>query len=597
MQLTTRTHGPLAGWVMGLVWLAAPALLPAASPTSLAGSIGGLVTDSEGVPQMGATVLLFDRHDRLSEKTLTNEKGLFAFAGLLPDIYSIRVTLASFVPAIRSRIVVQPGMRSVLNVNLANLFSSIQLVYPSAERRVLMNDEWKWVLRTATASRPVLRLLPQINSDRETRSAAFSETRGLVRVSAGDGGAGSGYGGQGDLGTAFALATSLYGNNMLHFSGNVAYATATGAPSTAFRTSFTRQVAGGSPEVSVTMRQLYLPGRVGVAVAGGEGALPALRTMSVSFEDRSQLSDDLLFHYGFSLDSVAFLDRLNYFSPFARFSYAVTEDDTVEFAFTSGNARPDLPGRFGGPGQELQRDLNSLALMPRVSLRDGRARVQRGQNFELSYTRSFGSRTVRVSGYSEAVQNAALTVSAPADLYAAGELLPDLYSGNAVFNAGNYESLGYSVAVTQNIGETFSGTLMYGSVGALTADADAPEPGSPDELRRMIRAGRRHAATARVSATLPWSGTHMVTSYQWTDHRTLTPGHLYSTQSVRPEPGFNLFVRQPVPWPVFPWRMEISADLRNLLSQGYLPLNAGPGRRVLLMQTPRTFRGGLNFIF
>ena len=598
MELRTKTHGSFAGLVAGMVCLAAPALLPAASPTAIAGSITGVVTDTTGVPQMGATVLLFNRHDRLTEKALTDEKGAFVFAGLIPDIYSIRVTLASFVPAIRGSILVQPGMRSMLNVNLANLFSSIQLVYPGAEHRVLMNDEWKWVLRTSTASRPVLRLLPQIANNRAARNSnVFGDTRGLVRVSAGDGGDAAGFGGQGDLGTAFALATSLYGNNMLHVSGNVGYGSFTGAPSAAFRTSFTRNVGGTSPEVSVTMRQFYLPGRVGVAVAGGEGALPALRTMSVSFEDRTQISDSLLFHYGFSLDSVAFLDRLNYFSPFARFAYSLSDDDTVEFAYTSGNARPDLPGRSGGPGQELQRDLNSLAMMPRVSLRDGRARVQRGENFELSYTRVMGSRTVRVSGYSESVQNAALTVSAPADVYGAAELLPDLYSGNAVFNAGNYESLGYSASMTQNIGQNFSGTLMYGSLGALTADTGAPEPSTPDDLRRMIRVGRRHAATARVSATLPWSGTHMAGSYQWTDHKTLTPGHLYSTQSTRPEPGLNLYVRQPVPWPLFPWRMEISADLRNLLAQGYLPLNAGPGRRVLLMQTPRSFRGGLNFIF
>jgi hypothetical protein len=353
MELTTKTRISFASLVAGMVCLASPALLPAVSPAVLGGSISGLVTDSTGVPQMGATVLLFNRYDRLTEKALTDEKGAFVFAGLIPDVYSIRVTLASFVPAIRGSILVQPGMRSILNVNLANLFSSIQLVYPGAERRVLMNDEWKWVLRTATASRPALRLLPELANSRGSRHAtAFADTRGMVRVSAGEGG-GSGAGGQGDLGTAFALATSLYGNNMLQFSGKVGYGSSTAAPSAAFRTSFTREVGGASPEVSVTMRQFYLPGRVGVAVAGGEGALPALRTMSVSFEDRTQVSDSLLFHYGFSLDSVAFLDRLNYFSPFARFAYTLSDDDTVEFAYTSGNARPDLPGRSVGQGHEL----------------------------------------------------------------------------------------------------------------------------------------------------------------------------------------------------------------------------------------------------
>jgi hypothetical protein len=43
--------------------------------------------------------------------------------------------------------------------------------------------------------------------------------------------------------------------------------------------------------------------------------------------------------------------------------------------------------------------------------------------------------------------------------------------------------------------------------------------------------------------------------------------------------------------------MEAVADLRNMLAQGYLPLAVAGGRRMVLMQTPRVFRGGLSFIF
>ena len=115
----------------------------------------------------------------------------------------------------------------------------------------------------------------------------------------------------------------------------------------------------------------------------------------------------------------------------------------------------------------------------------------------------------------------------------------------------------------------------------------------------MIHASRRHALTARVSATAPGTGTHLIASYQWADNRwAVTPGHLYSTQNVRPVPGLNLFIRQPIPnLASLPWRMEATADLRNLLAQGYLPLGLADGRQVLLMQTPRSFRGGLSFIF
>ena len=60
---------------------------------------------------MGATVLLYDRYDQLVRQALTNEQGKFAFGQLTPDLYSIRVTLASFVPAMRRNIAVAAGSR------------------------------------------------------------------------------------------------------------------------------------------------------------------------------------------------------------------------------------------------------------------------------------------------------------------------------------------------------------------------------------------------------------------------------------------------------------------------------------------------------
>ncbi|HWQ55897.1 MAG TPA: TonB-dependent receptor [Bryobacteraceae bacterium] len=590
------SHGRVAFTIAAAVCLMAPSASWGVSPVKRSGAISGLVTDNGGIPQMGAAVFLFNRQEKLHEKVLTDERGYFAFAGLLPDVYSIRITLASFVPAIKNNIMVQPGMRSMLNVSLATLFSSIQLVYPGPGQRVLMDDDWKWVLRTASEMRPVLRLLPNVNQSpaKAQTTSAFSDTRGLVRLSAGDADDASGYGAQADLGTAFALATSLFGENQVQVAGKVGYGAQFGMPSAAFRTSFSRNVGYGSPEVSLTMRQLYLPGQL-AGTSGGN--MPALRTMTVDFDDQTQLSDNLWLRYGFSLDSVSFLDRLNYLSPYARLSYDGGDAGTLELTYTSGNARPDLAG-WGRPGTELQHDLRTLALFPRVSLQRGRARVERGENYEISYSRTFGSRKLQVAGYRESVSNTALMMDAPEGLYAfSSDLLPDLYSGSSVFNAGNYESLGYTASVTQSFGDNVSTTLIYGSMGALTADSGEVASESPDELRSMIRAGRRHAATLRTKATLPWSGTQVVASYQWADAKSVSPGHLYSTQSVRPEPGFNVYFRQPVPWSLLPWRMEISADLRNLLAQGYMPLNVAGGRRVFLMQTPRAFRGGLSFIF
>jgi hypothetical protein len=429
-------------------------------------------------------------------------------------------------------------------------------------------------------------------------SSVFSDTRGILKVSAGDGPVVTGTGNEADLGTAFALATSLYGNSLLQVSGNVGYGSQTGVPTAAFRTSYSRNLAGGSPEVSLTMRQLILPGRLGAALSGTEAALPMLRSMSASFNDRTQFTEDVELQYGFTLDSVSFLDRLHYFSPYARLSYKVGNNAEVDFAYTSGNGRPDLAGAVSQDA-DLQRDLSTLGLFPRISLLGARPKIQRGEEYELTYSLKSRSRIYQVSAYRESVTNAALSLVAPAGMYGGGDILPDLFSANSIFDAGNYHSVGYTAAVTQNLGDHLSATVMYGSMGALTAQNREIVSDSPDELRSMIRSGRKQAATTRVTATSPWTGTHLIASYQWTDsNRWAMPGHLYSTQAGGPMPGLNVYIRQPIPGLSFlPWRVEATADLSNMLAQGYLSLGMVNGQRVLLVETPRSFRGGLSFIF
>jgi hypothetical protein len=577
-----------------------------AAPDKLTGSIVGWVTNSAGIPQMGAAVLLFDRSERVTGRALTDEAGSFLFGTLVPGSYSVRVSLASFLPALKKSIVVQPGMRSLLNVNLASVLSSIELVYSAAGSGSVMNDDWRWVLRSSNATRPVLRFLPRFDvpepaSRRSSALTPFSETRVMVRISAGEEGRVSQYGNEPGLGTAFALATSLFGDNQLQFSGNFGYSANSGIPATGFRTSYSRGSRGerSSPQVNLTMRQLYLPARAGTGlVTGQEGAAPALRTMSAGFLDRSDISEALRFEYGFSLEFVSFLNTLSYFSPYGRLTYDLGDGEVAEFAFSSGVPPTELFAAAREAGNELQQDLAALALFPRVSLKDGRARVQRAENFEVAYRKTVGSRTYGVAAYSESVRNAALTMVAPAGAVPPGDLLPDLLSNSAVFNVGDYSSAGYMASVTEALGGHLNLTVAGGSGNALIPSGRDLRGESSDDLRLMLRHGQRRWAAARLSATLPGAGTYFMTSYRWADGRSLTAGHMYLTQTLRPDVGWNMYLRQPVPaFPGMRGRLEAIADLRNLLAQGYFSFSTPEGRRILLLHTPRSLRGGLSFIF
>lgn len=601
-MLNVTTHKTVAFLVLGSALILSTGPARAATELKVSGAIAGTVTNTLGVPQMGATVLLYTRLDRLFGKAMTDDHGGFQFTSLAPETYTVRVMLATFVPVMRRNILVQPGMRSVLNVNLSSLFSTIQLSYPTLENPSMMTDDWKWMLRSASVTRPVLRFtdLPGTSTQGRSReTAVFSDTRGILQVSAGEGPLSSSVGTEADLGTAFAMATSLAGKGSLKVSGNMGYGSQTGAPAAAFRTSYTRNMAGGDPQVSLTMQQLMMPMRLSAALGGNESALPVVRTLSVGFADRTQLSDNVSVQYGFGMESVTFLDRLNYLSPYVRLTYTTGPNGEFDIAYTSGNARPDLGAAQSQENGDLQGDLNTLGLFPRVSLRDGRSTVQRGQEYEVGYSRKAGSRSFRVSAYREAVTNAALTMVAPPSMSASPDVLPDLFANTSTFNAGNFGSVGYSAAATQNVGDHLSATVIYGSSGGLTAREGDLTSDSADELRSMIHSGRRHTATARVCATVPKTGTHMIASYQWTaDRRFVMPGNVYSTEDIRPQPGLNVSIRQPIPTPaLLPWRMEATADLRNLLAEGYLPIGAGGGQQVLLLETPRGFRGGVAFIF
>jgi hypothetical protein len=593
--MTIRTHIAVSSVVLGLVCLAAASPVSGAVSVRLSGAIAGSVADGDGIPQMGALVMLFDRQEGLSQKVFTDEKGNFAFPGLLPDIYSIRITLASFVPAIRNNILVQPGMRSVLNVSMATLFSSIHLVYPP-EHPAFMSDDWKWVLRTASSTRPVMRMLPGIVAASPHRTV-FSDTRGLLMFSAGDGSPVAGFGSDADMGTAFALATSLFGSNQFQFAGNVGSGAQSGIPSAAFRTTYSRTVGPARPEVSVTMRELFLHNRMGLAIFGPEQDVPVLRSISANLDDHSQITDALSLQYGMALDSVSFSDHLSYFSPYARLTYSLGNAGDIAFAYTSGNARPDLSAP-SGLDDPLQREIGTLALFPLVSLRAGRAEVQRGQDLEAGYSLTVGSRKFGLSAYHESVSNLALTIASPDGFLPVGDILPDFFSGTAMFDAGNFSSMGYIASATQSVGDNLSATVMYGSTGALTTDPSEPVNRNPDDLRGMIHSGRQQSLTMRAVAASPHTGTRIVASYQVADVRLAVPEPIYSTGSLRPQPGLNIYVRQAIPlFSGLPWRMEVTADLRNLLQQGYLPLSTADGSRLVLMENPRMFRGGLSFIF
>ncbi|MFN0102709.1 MAG: carboxypeptidase regulatory-like domain-containing protein [Bryobacteraceae bacterium] len=577
-----------------LIGSASANLVSAAAMPKTAGTIIGVVADAGGVAQMGATVLLFNRLEKMIQKVVTNERGQFGFDNLVPDSYIVRVSLGSFVPAVREGILVQPGMRSFLNINLASVLSSVEFVYATPHAPRLLSDDWRWVLRSSMSTRPVLRFLP-FPSRQEN---IFTNTRGLVRVSAGDG-SNVFQGNQPDLGTAFAVATSLYGVNNVQVSGNVGYVSRAGMPAASFRTRYSRDsIANGlavsnSPEVQLTVRQTFLPSRM------NGGSAPSLGTMTGLVMDRTKLGDQIELTYGAQLESVTFFDRLNLLSPFARLDIEISKKDALRVAWSSGSAPEEM--YVAGPVQngDLQHDLSTLSAFPRISMRGGRTHVQRMNQAEASLSHDIDKdMKISVTAYFEDVANAALTAVGDTGDYATSEMMPDLFTRSSIFNIGSYQRRGLMASVDRRMGDNWSAQVAFGNSGTLQPRGETIDSGDPESLRGALRRTQRNWTNLRVAGTLPGSGTRFSASYMLTDYRAALPAHRYLTQRHSPDLGVNLQVRQPIPsFGIWSGRVEAVADLRNLLQQGYLPLQGANGRRVVLLPSPRTVRGGLAFIF
>jgi hypothetical protein len=598
---------------MGMLALCAGSLL-GAGETRFTGRIVGIVKGNGGAAQMGATVQLLNRFGKPILRAMTDDRGAFVFDSLGPETYSVRVSLSSFVPALRGNIAIGPGTERYLAIQLASLFSSIEVFYAPPPGSFLMSEDWRAALRSSLSTRPVLRALPTWDPlpTPQTRNTAssriFSDTKGVVQLSSGDTATNFSWGAQPDLGTSFAVGTSVMGRSQVQFSGNLGYGLASGIPAAGFRTTYQRKVNAPvgfdvpNPQISVTMRQLYVPLRAGTqnGTSPNSGA-PVLRTLSSTFSDRFQISDSLLVEYGASLDSVQYVDRLNYLSPYARFTWDGRSFGTVRAAYSSGLPPIDLLISGTGEDAEMQRQLSSLALFPRITRRGGTTQAQRVQNYELGYGKRFKFGEAFVSGYREQVANASLaTIGAPESMMG-DDLVPDLSTNANIFNIGNYRRQGVVAGWTQNLFRDFKLTTAYGSGGVLRTDQRVINPAEGGEaaaIRSGIYSSQKHFASMKFTGTIPTIGTRVYSSYLWTDYRALTPFHTSLTTPGLPEAGLNIGIKQPVPGFLgMPGRLEFSAEMRNMLAQGYLPIVTPDGRTMWLLPTPKQVRGGLSFIF
>ncbi len=532
-------------------------------------AVSGYVRDSSGVPQMGAVVEIFGSTAR-GWTVFTDGSGFYSATDLVPGLYTIKVTAASFLPVLREKVGLRPGGSAHVNVTLNTLLNVMQV---GPRRGVTEDDDWKWTLRSV-ANRPILRVLDDPTSGPEKQN---HDVTGQLSFLAGS--AAQGYGSGSDVSTGFSLERSVFSAGRVGLSGNVGYGIS--FPAAALRAVYSHRLPDGSePSMAVTVRR-FAPSDPNLHNA-------ALQVLALSAGDDISVGDVVELKFGSELQTIQFLGRVTAFRPYGAVDLHLSPNTVLEYDYTTSLPDPRSERGFDSAPADLS-ETN-----PRVSVADFATKLESAHHQELHLSRRLGKNSLQFTVFSDRVGNTALIGTG--DVTAAGGfLLPDVYSGTFTYTGNTLDTHGLRVVLERKFSSDLTATLDYAYGGVL--DLSRPDV-ELQEAQQWVSTERRHAIAAKLSGTVPRTHTRWIASYRWINGPALTPVDMFNASPGQSDPFLNLFIRQPIPTMGFlPGHMDAIIDLRNLLAQGYVPVLGQDGQTVYLVQSARAVRGGVAFNF
>ena len=540
------------------------------------GRLSGMVTDRDGTPLSEATVVIVGPGiTRRVERVLTDAHGRFSAGDLLPGRYSLRVASTTLA---RDGVEVQAGRVSELSLILGTLLPQVTRSREGGNRAA---DDWKWVLRSASSVRPVLRYHGGGSSARQ----ALDPGQKLVAMLPEAAGA-SALSDQVDLGSVLAYWRPVTQGTDILVASTLA---GDGVSSSSLITSFRRRAANGSTqEVALVAHQFGFEAG-GQPVPAGAPSLLNGHGATLAYSDTRQITGALMLTAGFEINYLAGFQSAAMVMPHAEIGYVLSPVSSLKFSYGDGSVAPD--GTLAGKVDELN-------AFPRMSLRNNRARMEAARHAQVGYSRRLTRRTqIQAAAYHDQFSNAVVRGLGPASAWGAwsGDILPNAAVNGVNLNAGGYGSTGVRVSISQCVTRNLQASASYSTGDALTALEAAHGTSSIPVIQP--RASRMVAA--KMVAELPETRTLFVASYGWIPSGLVTAVDPYSLVDLDLAPYAGLQIRQPLPRISFLGGAQIQAvaDFRNLGGQGYVRVSGANGQPVTLTPVYRTFRGGFSVQF
>lgn len=579
-QERLRTLGALILTVMVSSFAAIPA---AAQAKPVPGKLAGVVRDAAGTPQLGASVELISEAAGLpvTRGFLTNTQGIFRGEKLAPGFYSVRVTLAGFLPTFEQHIQITSNLTTVVRIELSSMFASLDKLRRMPANTSAEADDWKWVLRSTSAMRPVLEWV-----DGDTLSATtvagesgtphiprmrMEFTDGARRPSSASSIAAS-------PATAVAYEQKMGGANRVIFAGQVNYDddAPAGGIATVWLPSGT---LGAGPHTALVLREAKL-GPVG----------PVFRGIRFDQGGALALGDRAVLQYGGEYVLVGLGAAASSLRPRAQLNLRLTDNWSTAIIFASlPNGPGPLEANEAQPGGALAAALNELDAFPALLWRDGHPVLQKGIHEEIAAERKIGKRgKLQVASFHD--DNRHVAVFGKGNDLPTADYFQDYFSNGFAYDGGSSSSWGSRIAFREKLDGDFEWTAVYSFGGALT-----PTDGADGVLRDVLRTTQRHSLGVGISGKVPHVGTRVQAAYKWVSGMTVSPVDAYGESLFQMDPYLHLAIRQPLPRFAL-GRWEAIADCDNLLAQGYVSTASRDGH-VTLVPAFRTFRGGLSVQF
>jgi hypothetical protein len=553
-----------------------------AKPVS--GSLTGVVRDLAGTPQMGASVQVLAESAGISgaSEFLTNTQGIFRGEKLAPGLYTVRVTLAGFLPTLQQHVRVNANLTTMVRIEMESMFATLEQLrkQPNAAAKA-DTDDWKWVLRSASGTRPVLEWDDYGAVLREGLGQNAGAPKMLMEFTDGARRPGSVSNVAAAPGTAFAYDQKL-GAGKLLVAGQMSYdEEPAGGVATVWLPTGT---IGAGPHTALVLREASL-GNTGVTFRG----MRLDQGGAVTFGDR------VLVRYGAEYLLVGLGRSVSSIRPRISLETKLSDNWRGNAVFASQPGAPNSldSNSIDSGGEELQsslvRALDELDAFPTLMWRDGRPVLQGGWHEEISAERRIGERgKLQIAAFHDDAHHQAI-FGRGSDL-PAQEFFQDIFSSAFAYDGGSSSSWGGRIAYREKLGDGTEITAVYAMGGAL-----APGAMTDAVLRDALPMVMRQSLGANVSTRLPRAGGRVTVGYKWISGPAVSRVDSYGESLYQTDPFLHVSLRQQLP-KIGPGRWEAIADCDNLLAQGYIPMNTRDGQ-VVLVPAFRTFRGGLSLQF